>query len=975
MDKSEDAATVFRQDSRYLEINLPAADEKRISGKVSAFFSAARNIGISLPAEEDLERELLWVFSVSEFIAAKCIRRPSLLRDLLKSGDLERSYEPGEYDRKIRTALSGASDEGTLESLIRNFRNREMIRIAWRDLTGRAGLDETLSGLSSLADACVARTLDFLYGVFCETYGTPTSNSGEIQQMVVIGMGKLGGCELNFSSDIDLIFAFPESGHTLGATISITNDEFFSRLARRFIDILSKQTVDGFVFRVDTRLRPYGDSGPLVMSFDAMEGYYQMFGRGWERYALIKARPVAGDMDGGRALLERLRPFVFRRYLDYGTFESLREMKNKIEREVARKRLTSNIKHGSGGIREIEFFGQVFQLIRGGINPAYQEGNLLKVLSVMASDRCISRSVYEELQAAYVFLRNTENRLQMYADMQTHTLPSDDMGKAIVSAGMGFENWEAFEKRLFEHMERVHAHFRELLAPETPDDETGQSESLGRVWQHPEDHEQNLRILADAGFDNPDKVRAALDRIRNMGISDEIGSLVQDRVDRLVPLVLQAALKTDRPALVVERIVSLLASIVHRSCYIALLLENPGSLEHLLRLARVSPWIVTFLSRHPLLLDELLDMRTLYAPLEKEALAGELKTRLAILPADDIERRMDEVRVFKQINMFRIVAADATGNLPLMKVSDRLTYLAETIVEEALEISWAQLVERYGKPSHLAEADEGDKGFAAIAYGKLGGFELGYGSDLDLVFLHNASRDQTMGGTFRSLYDKEFYARLGQRIIHFLSTPTSTGKLYEADMRLRPSGNAGVLVSHVDAFGDYQINQAWNWEHQAVIKARDISGDSRVRECFRDIRRQVITMKRDRAALKRQVLDMRERMLQSRESKTPAGSFDLKQDPGGVVDIEFLVQYLILLHAHERPSLVEWTDVVRQLNALALEDIIDDLTAHSLKQSYLIYRYFVHRLALQEKVAVLPEKRFHELRMRVRRIWQAYLNR
>ncbi len=954
--------------AEFLE-NLPEAIRERSLGKVAACFHAAKNNDIDLPDGEAVRDALFQVFTLSEFVASSCIRKPYILKDLLTSGDLARSYEPGEYGALAKAVAGSAKEEANLAEALRKLRTREMVRIAWRDLTGKANLHETLGDLSLFADACLTYALDALYGIFCDAYGIPTSHSGQTQRLVVIGMGKLGGLELNFSSDIDLIFAFPEAGQTLGQPSSITNEDFFSRLARRLIDILSKSTVDGFVFRVDTRLRPYGDAGPLVMSFDAMEDYYQMFGRGWERYALIKARAVAGDIDAGGMLLERLRPFVFRRYLDYGTFESLREMKHKIEREVVRKGMKDNIKHGSGGIREIEFFGQVFQLIRGGINPSYQERSLLKVLAFMAADRCIARPVYNELTAAYIFLRNTENRIQMYNDMQAHTLPSDGAGQAILAAGMGFLNIEDFLDRLRTHMEKVHSHFRDLLAPETPGPENSDAGPLASVWQNPDDHENNIRILYDSGFRQPEKVFSGLSRIRNVNLGDEIGSLVQNRVDRLMPLLLAASAKTDRPLIVLERIIPLIEAIVRRSCYIALLLENPGALDHLIRLARISPWIVSFLCKHPLLLDELLDMRSLYAPLEKAALATELAHRLQMVPEGDIERQMDEVRVFKQINTFRIVAADVTGNLPLMKVSDRLTFLAETVVDKALEISWRQLSDRYGKPSHLADLNDEETGFATIAYGKLGGIELGYGSDLDLVFLHTAAQGQTRGGTFRPLYNSEFYARLGQRIIHFLSTPTSTGKLYDADMRLRPSGNAGILVSHVDAFEDYQVNQAWSWEHQAIIKARPINGDPQVCERFRVIRRRIITKRRDKTKLAQDVIEMREKMRTAHGPGIP-GRFDLKQDPGGIVDIEFLVQYLVLLHAADHEALVQWTDVVRLLNALALSDIIDDITAHTLKQAYLIYRHFVHRLTLQEKKPVLPEKRFMELRRRVMRMWE-----
>lgn len=944
--------------------------DQRAKDRLAACRQAAADQGIALPEDPAFVDDLGGAFAFSEFIAKTCLRKPAMLKDLIDSGDLETPFEPDEYDRRVAAVCREAEDEEQLGIGLRRLRNREMVRIAWRDLSSRCDLFETMSDLSALADACLDHALDFLYRRLCQTFGCPTGAGGASQQLVVIGMGKLGGRELNFSSDIDLILAYPEVGETTGVEKPRPNEEFFTRLSRRLIDVLSKSTVEGFVFRVDTRLRPYGDAGPLVMSFDGMENYYQMAGREWERYALIKGRAVAGDIAAGDELLERLRPFVYRRYLDYGTFESLREMKNKIERQVIRKGLTDNIKHGSGGIREIEFFGQIFQLIRGGIDPRYQERRLLKVLLVMMKDRCIARQVYEELFSAYIFLRNTEHRLQMYEDMQTHALPADAAGRRRLAVAMGFADWEAFHAQLTDHMDRVHRHFHELLSPDVsaPEDD-GRIEN---IWQQPDERERNRQILENAGFGRPDAVLSALDNLRDAAEATDVASHTRERLDRLMPQMLRFTIETDRPAMVFKRLMPLIESVLRRSCYISLLLENPGALQHLVRLARISPWIVSFLSNHPLLLDELLDVRTLYDPLDKAALSAELSERLARVAEDDVEMQMDELRVFKQVNTFRIVAADVTGNLPLMKVSDRLTYLAETVLDAALKLTWRHLVDRYGRPSHLAGAEEGDTGFACIAYGKLGGFELGYGSDLDLVFLHTAKQGETEGGRLKSIFNSEFYARLGQRIIHFLSAPTSTGKLYEADLRLRPSGNAGVLVSHIDGFEEYQRREAWNWEHQALIKARPVIGDETVRSRFAEIREQIIAMPRESEVLKNAVCNMREKMRQA-HVRTKPGRFNLKQDPGGIIDIEFLVQYLILRHANARGELCRWTDVVRQLNALALADIIDDLTAHSLKQAYLIYRYFVHRLTLQEKPAVLPERRFRELRRRVRGIWRDYL--
>ncbi|MCF8110711.1 MAG: bifunctional [glutamate--ammonia ligase]-adenylyl-L-tyrosine phosphorylase/[glutamate--ammonia-ligase] adenylyltransferase [Desulfobacteraceae bacterium] len=937
--------------------------------RTDAFAVAAKSAGIDIPACLD-EAEISKVFKFSDYAARQCVRNPALLCDLAQCGDLDRLYAPGEYDRRVKAVSAASADENEFSIGLRRLRHREMVRIAWRDLSERADLFETMAELSAFADACISEVLEFLYPRVSERFGKPLDSAGKPQQLVVFAMGKLGGRELNFSSDIDLMFAYPEAGETAGGEKQISNEEFFTRLARRVIDVIGKSTAEGFVFRVDTRLRPYGDAGPLVMSFDAMENYYQSYGREWERYALVKARIVAGDIKRGEEFLDRLKPFIYRRYLDYGTFESIREMKQKIVREVARKGLYNNIKHGYGGIREIEFFGQVFQLIRGGIDPAYQQRSILKVLRVMRGDRCMTGEVYEELTSAYVFLRNTENRLQMHDDMQTHTLPEDPAALERLAESMGFESPDTFLEKLGHHMSRVHFHFNELLSPEHGETESELQKSLEGVWFVPEDRERGRDLLAEAGFDEPQAVLRLISDFRQKAGMGKDGNVAEDRLNRLMPQVLNAAAETDRPAMVLKRLMPLLESILNRSCYISLLLENPGALGHLVKLTRISPWIVSFLSTHPLLLDELLDLRSLYAPLGRKELAEELWDRLSKLPEDDPEYQMDEIRVFKQVNTFRIVVADVTGHLPLMKVSDRLTYLAETVLEAALHLTWRQMVERYGRPSGI-RSDSGDMGFAAIAYGKLGGYELGYSSDLDLVFLHTAKPGSTEGGRLRPIDNSEFFGRLGQRIIHFLSAPTATGKLYEIDTRLRPSGNAGVLVSRIGAFEEYQRKNAWIWEHQALIKARPVVGDRQVVERFEQIREDVLAIKRDPLTLARSVLEMRNRM---RREHAPAkkDSFDLKQDRGGIIDIEFLVQFLILRYGYKYEELSRWTDVVRQLNALALCGIIEDLEAHALKQAYLIYRYFVHRMNLQEKMAVLPQNRFSELRRRVIGIWEKY---
>jgi glutamate-ammonia-ligase adenylyltransferase len=936
------------------------------------FLRACERAGLSPPMEPSVVEAYQKAFAFSDFVGKRAALSPGVLCDLVETGDLSRIYAESSHSKRIHQALDSAGTEEGFFREIRRFRNREMLRIAVRDLAGWAELAETMADLSRLAEACIDYSIRRIYDGMKALFGSPADASGNPLLPVVLGVGKLGGRELNFSSDIDLLFAYAEGGTTRGGGRAISHEEFFSKLFRRLIQVLSRNSPDGFVFRVDTRLRPYGDSGPIAMNFDAFETYYQEQGREWERYALIKARPVAGDIEAGNRLMERLRPFIYRRYLDFGTFEDLREMKQKIVQEVRRKGLYGNIKLGAGGIREIEFFCQVFQLIRGGVNSEYQGIHLMTILSKLYTTKCIPETVYRELRSAYTFLRRTEHRLQMAEDRQTHTLPKEPLQRLRLALSMDWRDRESFEGALSAHMERVHFHFNELLAD--PQEKTEGAVQTGRLfdelWSNLSDEKKAAAILSDLGFDSPLETRKILQEFLDTPAGPDVSTRGKERIFRLLPQILQKAAETDEPEVVLQRVLELVRSIRSRSCYVALLLENPEALTHLISLSTASPWIISYLSHHPMLLDELLDSRTLYVPLGKSELEEEVHHRLGRVSADDLEQQMDVLRVFKQSHTLRIAAADVAGLLPLMKVSDRLTYLAETIIDTVLELSWKHLVEKYGRPKGAGE-DQGI-GFVVIAYGKLGGYELGYGSDLDLVFLHAADSGYTEGGRLSAIDNHQFYVRLGQRVIHFLSTMTAAGKLYEADMRLRPSGTSGVLVSHIEAFEEYEQNQAWTWEHQALIKSRPISGDAEVGERFEESRKKLLRRKRDRVGLRREVADMRARMRSARSAQKESGQFDIKNDVGGIIDIEFLVQYLILLHAHTHPPLVQWTDVVRQLNSLALTGVIGDRAAHMLKQAYLVFRYMVHRRSLQRKPATIEADRLTEHRRRVKKVWEKY---
>ncbi len=950
------------------------------------FCQEARATGMTFSPTSAGAKALEMAFAFSEFVSANCIRHPHMALDLIDSNNLFKTYDDGLMARRLAPLLLPVAKAGPdtpmdgllslLKTALRRFRRQEMVRIAVRDLAGICDLDDTMTDLSALAAAAIDGALGLLFDRMCTTDGIPEDDAGNCQHLVVIGMGKLGAGELNFSSDVDLIFTFPASGETRGGQRPLSNEAFFTRLCRYLIQAIGENTADGFVFRVDTRLRPYGDGGPLVMNFDHMEDYYQFQGREWERYALIKADVVAGDRDAGQNLLRRLRPFVYRRYLDFGVFESLREMKQKITAEVRRKKLHDNIKLGSGGIREIEFFGQMFQLIRGGVLPALQQSAIQTVLDTLGKEGFVPLPVCRELTHAYRFFRKTEHRLQETHDQQTHALPPDPLARLRLARSMGFDTWDSYLQVLDGHRERVRSHFDGLLEPEvkaTPDGGTSQAATdMADAWSFSMTTGERRRLLETVGFTDSNAATTLLETYKSEPATRSLSSSGKRRLDRLIPRVLKAAGGCDDPETVLDRVLQLLKSIQQRISYLSLLLEYPNALTHLIRLVSASPWIAAFLSRHPVVLDELLDSRTLYAPPGLDALRNNLARQLATVPDDDPEYQIETLCIFRQINTLRVAASDITNVLPLMKVSDHLSWIAETILDKVVEISWNHLVDKHGRPSCTLKGQTCDRGFAVIGYGKLGGIELGYGSDLDLVFLHAADPGETVGGK-RPIDNAHFFSRLGQRVVHMLSTHTAAGALYEIDMRLRPNGASGLLVSHVNGFKTYQMDEAWTWEHQALIRARPITGDTALKDAFSTIRRQVLCLPREPETLKASVREMRDRMRESRLSAGP-DQFDIKEDIGAMVDIEFLVQHLVLQHAANHPEICRWTDNVRLLQALAETGIVDGVTAYRLRQAYLIFRAVVHRLNLQERSPLVDCHRFEHLRDLVRRFWQQTLN-
>jgi len=913
------------------------------------------------------QAELTCLFGLSDFIADSCLQYPLMVLELLQSGELYQARRHADYGPRLAAALAGIEDDEAFKCALRRFRRRHMLVIAWRELLGRAQVEESFSHLTALAETLICGARDWLYAKLCRELGTPCNVEGEPQPLLILGMGKLGGGELNFSSDIDLIFTFPEGGQTQGGRRSLENQAFFIRLGQQLIQALHQTTVDGQVFRVDMRLRPFGDAGPLAISFAAMEDYYQNHGRNWERYAMVKARILGPESQHAQELQRLLRPFIFRRYIDFGAIDALRKMKGLIEAEVRRKGLKDNIKLGAGGIREVEFIAQAYQLIRGGREPALQVRHLPAALQALAELGAMPGPSIQGLLEAYRFLRRVENLLQEIADAQTQTLPEGERDRLRLITALGFADWASCYAQLERVMALVHKEFRQVIGQTEEQDDTGASVFWHDLWHGSQETDELARELLATVGEHCQDLAGPLWRFRQESRRRAIGPQGREALARLMPDLLAAVASRPQPGLLFERVEKLLTQILTRSAYLQLLAENPGALNQLLELCAASGVVAEQLARYPILLDELLDPQQLYHPTPLERYRDELRQYLLRVPEEDLEQQMEALRQFKQIQLLKISAADIAGALPLMKVSDHLTWLAEAILEEVVSQAWSQVTARHGLPPQSRET--GEKGFCVVAYGKLGGIELGYGSDLDLVFLHGGEPTGETDGD-RPIDVRQFYVRLAQRILHLFSTRTASGILYDTDMRLRPAGEAGLLVSNLAAYQRYQEQEAWTWEHQALVRSRAVYGEPAMRLAFEQVRRAVLSLPRDQAQLAADVLVMREKM-RRHLLRGAEGEFDLKQGAGGMVDIEFITQYLVLAHAQAAPeALTRWSDNVRILEECVLAGLLSQQEGQALKQAYLAIRDEAHRCTLSGRSRIVPDRLLASERAQVSALWQ-----
>ena len=946
--------------------------------------------------------DLKKVCSISAFVAGNIAIEGAYFFQQVSSGEIYQKLNAHQLEQQLLELIADCSNkealtkelptEEQLFKALRVFRRRTQIHIIWRDLLRLAKTMDTTRMLSDMADVCITQGLNHVHGLLAEKHGQPMGKvSKNEQRLLVLGMGKLGAYELNLSSDIDLIFAYPESGNTTGnaqGRRDISNQEFFIKVGQKLIQVLDNTTIDGFVFRTDMRLRPYGESGPLVMNFASVEEYYQDQGRDWERYAMVKARIITSEglssaeaegSDSGQDLLSILRPFTYRQYVDYTAFESLRSMKAMINTEVRRRGLQTNVKLGSGGIREIEFVVQAFQLIRGGQERDLQTRELLIVIAILESEGYLPAQACKELRQAYLFLRDAEHVIQALNDEQTQLLPSDDyqqssQAQTRMAFGMGFATWQEFLTELDSQREKVSHHFSQIVAP-ADDSEAGEEDADSKIakqawqdlWHGNFDPNSSYEMghgteekafLKQFPCTQSDDVIGGIAKFRDSRAVQTMQTIGRERLDALMPLLLEQLWQQTNPVDTLERTIPIISAIVRRTVYLVLLTENPAALKHLLKLASISPWVADYIAKAPILLDELLNPQQFYRPVTKQDLATELHLRLLRIDEDDLEQQMDQLRHFANAHKLRAAANEVQEALTLMQVSDYLTNLAEVLLDKVSQLAWQQMVAKHGFPRDAQGEEVLEAEFIVVGYGKTGGLELSYGSDLDLVFLYDTARGKTTSGP-RELDNGVFYTRMGQRMIHIMSTQTRAGELYEIDMRLRPSGSSGMIATSLAGFEKYQKENAWTWEHQALVRARKVSGSNAVQKKYEQIREQILTITRENPVLSEEVQAMRQKMRDNLGSKKSTDlRFQLKQDAGGIVDIEFMVQYGVLAWSHQYPELTHVTDNMRLLEAFVRCGLMSSQDCQTLQETYLAYRVETHKRALQKQDLLMTQ---HEL--------------
>ena len=857
--------------------------------RYARLIARCREGGVPFYDDAGVAEQVQRVLLASDFAYESFSREP----ELLGPGLIGLMSDPQHADARALQVPADVDETGAMRGL-RQYRRREALRLIWRDVNGFDRVEDTLAGSSALAESCLVAALHYAECEFVQRHGSAHSDDGAVQRLVILGLGKLGGGELNFSSDIDLILAFPENGHSDG-TRALANETYFARMGQLLVKLLAQITADGYVYRVDLRLRPFGSAGRVALSFNAMEQYYQREGRDWERYAWIKARPVAGDIAAGKRLITSLRPFVYRRYHDYTAFAGLREMKALIDAEVARKDLAANLKLGPGGIREIEFIVQLLQLIRGGREPGLRESGLLPALAACEQLGALHAASARRLRDAYRFLRRVENRAQMLRDEQTHELPAEPMARARLAETLDYADWPTLGAEVTRVRTQVSEEYAALLRPVSASQSAAGTGAANVYWQAHKQGSADAAELATLGFAAAEPLHAQLSALLAGPAARALSPRAGACFDRLMPLLLESAAASVAPDACLERLLRLVHGVLRRSAYLSLLEEQPASRARLVALFADCALLAERVIAHPLLLDDIFDSRVEVTLPQRTQFAAEVERRIAQLDADDAEAEIELLQEEKHSAAFRLGLAYRDGSLDAIATSRGLSDTAEVILALTLARAERDVARQHGRL--------GGGGLAIVGYGSLGGAELGFASDLDLVFVYDGKLSQRESDGARPLEGARYFSRVAQRVVHWLTTQTHAGRLYEVDVRLRPDGGKGLLVTSLDAFADYQRERAWIWEQQALVRARPIAGDEAVMQRFGGLRAELLARARDASDVRQQVTMMRARWRAERD-RSSAVLLDLKQGAGALLDIEFILQTLVLLRAHAHPQLL-----------------------------------------------------------------------
>ena len=856
-----------------------------------------------------------------------------------------------------------------VKQTLRQYRHHKLVEIIYHDIALKKPLWQILRQLSDLADLLIRQALRACEKHLAYKHGQPLDNNGEPMELNIIAMGKLGGQELNFSSDIDLICCYANDGELTGFG-HLSYQEYFSRVVKLLAKCLGENTEDGFVYRVDLRLRPWGDSGPVALSHAGLEHYYQLHGREWEQYAMVKARVLTGSRTDIDYLHSIFKPFVYRKYHDYRVFEGLATLKDKIDRQAQSRGMSDNIKLGPGGIREIEFFVQAFQILKGGRNNQLQSAQIIHCLKVLEEQHIIDINTVKDLREAYFYLRTLENRVQMLADEQTHSFPSHELSRRRIAYAMEEENWDRIFDLQKQLRHRVNEHFTELFKKEKRT-ETHNDLIIDDGIANETNQSEQIERLQSIGIRAAEEAQRKLSSFFSAKAWNFMSARAKQRFGTLLPALLGEVAKSEQQLVLLERLLNLFSSIAGRSVYFELLHQNDLLLVKLADLFNKSEWIAEEVTRYPMLLEQLIQTGDLTQRFDRTVLARSLAQQLDNV-IDDTELELDVLRLFKREQTIVIATAELAEEINTAEVSQYLCELAEILLEAVYRLANKAIKQQFGQPQYKLNGEVKNAEFSIIGYGKLGGHEMHYQSDLDVIFLHNSTGEDQHTDGEKSIDNSFYFARLAQKIISMTSVLTGSGKLYEIDSRLRPEGSSGLLVSSTQAYLNYQHEKAWTWEHQALVRARAVAGSNTLEIEFRQMRQQILQLPRDRKKLAAEIVEMREKMYTN--NHPPEGDIrHLKHSRGCMIDIEFMVQYWVLLHANKIDSICSYSDNISLLNELVrLKAIASSYS--QLVDIYQTYHRWLHETVLQNKPAEIASKLIEAEITQVNQCWQSCFN-